>query len=138
MNLTLTSVDVVIGLSFVYLLISLMCSIIQEIIANITSWRGKQLRHGIQSMLNDPTMTGLAQRIYLHPRISTLSLPGKLPSYIPSATFAKALADLVVEDGNLTANIEMGHLLPLSQTRLVRSTSSKHNLCSGSTTRWIA
>jgi hypothetical protein len=111
MNLALTAIDVAIGLSFVFLLVSLMCSVLQEVVANITSWRGKHLRTGIMSMLNDPNMVGLARRLYAHPRIATLSLPGKLPSYIPSVTFAKALTDIIVEDGNLSAKVD-GPLAP--------------------------
>jgi len=110
-DLTLTVIDVAIGLIFVYLLMSLMCSIVQEFIANITSWRGKHLRNSIKAMLNDPTMTGLAERLYRHPRIATLTFASKLPSYIPSVTFAKALVDLVVEDNNFHPAVE-GPLAP--------------------------
>ena len=101
MNLTLTAIDAAIGMIFVYLLMSSISSVLQEMIANVTSWRGKHLRNSIQSMLNDPTMTGLAKRLYSHPRISTLTFAGKLPSYIPSVTFATALTDIIGDDGNL-------------------------------------
>jgi hypothetical protein len=111
MSTTLTAIDVAIGLIFVYLLMSLMCSVLQEYIASAISWRGEHLRNGIKVMLNDPTLTGLAQRLYRHPRIATLSFPGKLPSYIPSVTFAKALADLMLEDNNFNASID-GPLAP--------------------------
>jgi hypothetical protein len=111
MNVTLTTLNVAIGLIFVYLLMSLMCSVLQEFIANLTSWRGKNLRNGIQAMLNDPTMTGLAKRLYRHPRIASLTFPGKLPSYIPSTTFARALADIVLEDNNFRPGID-GPLAP--------------------------
>jgi len=111
MNIALTAVDVAIGLSFVYLLMALMCSVFQEIIANVTSWRGRSLRSGIQSMLNDPTMAGLAREIYAHPRISALSLPGQLPSYIPGATFGKALAE-ILDDKNMLNMRPEGPLAP--------------------------
>ena len=88
-----------------------MCSVVQEFIANLTSWRGRHLRNGIKAMLNDPTMTGLAQRLYRHPRIATLTFCGKLPSYIPSTTFARALADIVLEDNNFRPVID-GPLAP--------------------------
>ena len=113
MSTTFATLDVAIGLIFVYLLLSLICSTLQEFIANITSWRGKHLRASIKAMLNDPTKTGLARRLYRHPRIATLSLPGKLPSYIPSATFAKALVDLILEDNNFhPAAVVSGPLAP--------------------------
>ncbi|HMA73858.1 MAG TPA: hypothetical protein VKP67_20605 [Xanthobacteraceae bacterium] len=111
MNVTLTTINVAIGLIFVYLLMSLMCSVLQEFIANVTSWRGRHLRNGIKAMLNDPAMTGLAKRLYRHPRIASLTFPGKLPSYIPSTTFASALADIVVEDNNYRSGVD-GPLAP--------------------------
>ncbi|MDL2410786.1 hypothetical protein PY650_35650 [Rhizobium calliandrae] len=93
--------DVGIGLAFMYFLLALACSVIQELIANVTSWRGRHLLNSIKVMLNDPAMTGLAKRVYSNPRIRSLSLPGKLPSYIPSAAFAKAIVDTFSEQGML-------------------------------------
>jgi hypothetical protein len=109
--MTLIALDVAIGLIFVYLLIALMCSVLQEMIANLFSWRGRDLRTAIRAMLNDPTMTGLARRLYRHPRVAALSPLGKLPSYIPSATFAKALAEIIIEDNNFHPSID-GPLAP--------------------------
>ena len=109
--MTLVALDVAIGLIFVYLLIALMTSVLQELIANFTSWRGKSLRAAIKAMLNDPTMTALAGRLYRHPRVAALSFPGALPSYIPSATFAKALAEILVEEHNFHPTID-GPLAP--------------------------
>ena len=107
----MTLIDVAIGLTFVYLLIALMCSVLQELIANFTNWRGKNLRDAIKAMLNDPAMTGLARRLYRHPRVAALSTRGDLPSYIPGATFAKTLADIVVEDNNFHPSVD-GPLAP--------------------------
>jgi hypothetical protein len=109
--MTLVALDVAIGLIFVYLLIALMTSVLQELIANFTSWRGKSLRAAIKAMLNDPTMTALAGRLYRHPRVAALSFPGALPSYIPSTTFAKALAEILVEEHNFHPTID-GPLAP--------------------------
>lgn len=111
MNQLWALLDVSIGLILVYLLMSLMCSLLQELIANVMSSRGKHLKANIKAMLNDPLMSGLAKRLYASPRIKALSLPGKLPSYIPSAAFAKALADIIVEDGNLNLQVS-GPLAP--------------------------
>jgi hypothetical protein len=107
----MTLIDVAIGLIFIYLLIALMCSVLQELIANFTNWRGKNLRNAIKTMLNDPTMTGLAQRLYRHPRVAALSPRGELPSYIPGATFARTLADIVVDDNNFHPSVD-GPLAP--------------------------
>lgn len=95
--------DIGIGLILLYLLLALMCSVLQELLANVISWRGKHLRSSLQSMLNDPNMTGLVRRLYADPRIGGLALPGKLPSYIPTEAFAKAMVDIVRDLGTLDA-----------------------------------
>lgn len=104
--------DVGIGLALMYLLLALVCSVVQELIANITSWRGRHLLTSIKTMLNDPNLTGLAKRVYADPRINQLTLPGKLPSYIPPAAFAKALADIVADEKGMTSSVFDGPLAP--------------------------
>lgn len=104
--------DVGIGLALMYLLLALVCSVVQELIANITSWRGRHLLTSIKTMLNDPNMTGLAKRVYADPRIERLSLAGKLPSYIPPAAFAKALVDIVTDEKALASPSLDGPLAP--------------------------
>ncbi|MCP1611882.1 hypothetical protein J2848_003560 [Azospirillum lipoferum] len=90
--------ETAIGLMLVFLLTSLACSVLQEILANVTSWRGRNLRAGIQGLLNDPHMTGLARMFYQHPLIVGLS-GGRLPSYLSGSTFAKVVADLAAQQG---------------------------------------
>ncbi len=111
MNFTLTAIDAAIGMIFIYLLMSSICSVLQEFIANLTSWRGRHLRNSIQAMLSDPAMPDLAQNLYRHPRISTLAFAGKLPSYIPNAAFAAALVDVIAKGGTLPA-VATGPLAP--------------------------
>jgi hypothetical protein len=85
--------DVAIGLFFVYLLLSLICSAIQEFLAGILNWRAKNLEAGIRNLLADPNAAGVADAVLKHPLIARLAKPGKLPSYIPSTYFALALMD---------------------------------------------
>jgi hypothetical protein len=98
-------VDVVIGLSFVYLLLSLMCSALNELIASVASLRARTLKGGIKTLLADQQFAGLAKDIYAHPLINGLAhgarwMPGgdTQPSYIPSDTFAAALIDILQHD----------------------------------------
>jgi len=58
--------EVAIGMIFVYLFISLICSAINEGIASLINKRGKNLFEGVKNLLNDPTFTGLAQQLYTH------------------------------------------------------------------------
>jgi len=88
--------EVVIGLIFVYLLLSILCSGINELIAQYTARRGQFLRQGLQNVLGDRWMY---LRLVNHPVVSSLyrDKPGKIthPSYIPSNNFALALLDIV-------------------------------------------
>ncbi len=84
--------EIIIGLIFVYLLYSLICAALSEIIAWFLTLRAKTLRSGIEKLLNDPQ---LAQKIYAHPIIQGLTHGQKLPSYIPKEAFASALLDIL-------------------------------------------
>jgi hypothetical protein len=93
--------DVAIGLIFVYMLLSLLCSTINEqVIARFFSLRAKTLKAGIQNMLADPQGV-LTKQVYDSPLIQGLSQKtrsGKTrgPSYIPSNIFAQAVMALDV------------------------------------------
>jgi hypothetical protein len=89
--------EVAIGLFFVYLLLSLLCSAISEYIEAKFNNRAKYLRQGITLLLNDTDSGGvdLAKQLYEHGLIRPLYRDGnKLPSYIPSRTFSLALWNL--------------------------------------------
>lgn len=85
--------EVAIGLAFVYLLLSLICSAVNEWIASLFKMRSITLEKGIKNLLNDPNE---AKRLYEHPLIKVLYRGEGKPSYIPSRTFALALLDIVV------------------------------------------
>ena len=87
--------DIGLGMILIYLLMSLVCSSINEVIAWLLEWRSSTLRMGIQQLLEDPAIPGLAEKVYRHPLVRTLSPPGKRPSYIPSRAFALALVDVL-------------------------------------------
>jgi hypothetical protein len=90
-----TILDAAIGLVFIYLLVSLVISAANEIIAGIFKSRAKNLWKGIQQLLQDQSEDGLVAKLYQHPLIDELSKPKSKPSYIPSRTFTLALLDLV-------------------------------------------
>jgi len=109
-----TIVDVAIGLIFIYLLLSLMCSAANEIIELMLKKRAIDLERGIREMLAPGSESGtpdIIQKLYNHPLINNLfgehyedsgiaSGARKiwrtgLPSYIPARSFALALMDLV-------------------------------------------
>ena len=67
--------DVGLGVIFIYLLMSVVCSSINEVIAWVFGWRSKTLKMGIQQLLSDPAIPELAGKIYSHPLVKTLSSP---------------------------------------------------------------
>jgi ADP-ribose pyrophosphatase YjhB (NUDIX family) len=98
--------EVAVGVIFVYLLLSLICTVINEGIATIINQRGKVLIAGIQNLLNDRTLSGLAQQLYNHGLVVGISKngndpnkPNGLPSYMLPATFALSLLDILRSHG---------------------------------------
>ncbi len=91
--------DVAIGLIFVYLLLSLICSAANEIVEMVLKKRAKHLEEGLRELLHHDD---LVARVYNHALVNGLfggtyqAGSRKLPSYIPSANFALALMDLVL------------------------------------------
>jgi hypothetical protein len=85
--------DLAIGMSFVYLLMALVCSTVNEAIAGAINSRGKTLEKGILSLLHDPA---LKAKFYAHPLIQGIQDENdRLPSYIASNKFALALMDIL-------------------------------------------
>jgi hypothetical protein len=100
------ALEIAIGLVFVYLLLSLLCTVINEGIANFLEMRGKNLLEGVKNLLNDPEFTSLAQHVYNHGLIGGImqgatdfSQKNRLPSYIAPTNFALALMDILGSNG---------------------------------------
>ena len=71
--------EVVIGVIFIYLLLSLISSAINEFISSLVNKRGENLFEGIKNLLNDPNFTGLAQKLYHHGLVDGISQASKDP-----------------------------------------------------------
>ena len=115
--------EVAIGLSMVFALVSTICTAVREWLESYLKTRASYLEYGIRQLLNDPHALGVAREVFDHPLVSGLyignytnngppppdSEPAKgppperrlnaknknLPSYIPAGNFAKALIDVV-------------------------------------------
>ena len=113
--------EVGIAVVFVYLLLSLICTALNEGIASLIDKRGKNLVEGIKNLLNDPKFTGLAQQVYNHGLIGGISQyaadPTKrtrLPSYISSESFSLALLDILAARGVIAS--QHGDLLATAES----------------------
>jgi len=80
-----TLLEVAIGMIFVYLLLSLLCSALSELIESFIKFRARDLEKGIVRLLSDKD---LAAEFFDHPLVKPL---GDNPSYIPARTFSLAL-----------------------------------------------
>src|SRR5450631_810023 len=101
--------DIAIGMVFVFLALSLVCSAASEGIEALLKNSAKNLEKGISELLGDPNnQTKFINALYNHGLVNSL-FKGKyeeskgflshvttdLPSYIPAGSFALAVMDLV-------------------------------------------
>lgn len=93
--------EVVIGLVFMWLVLSISAMQFQEWIANLFKWRAKGMEGAIRSMLGGlDEGQELTEILYKHPLIAGLSAKThKKVSYIPAGKFALALFDIVISAG---------------------------------------
>jgi hypothetical protein len=124
-----TILDVAVGVIFVFILVSIICSAIREGIESLLKTRAAHLEHGIRELLNDREGNGLARDLFNHPLVAALyendydtvrvardgqvrpwalARGGKMPSYIPSRSFAVALMDLAVRGRDITPENSSG------------------------------
>jgi hypothetical protein len=114
------ALDVALGLFFVYFVLALVCSALNEVIATVAGWRSSDLERGLRNLLEDPEaleefekhplVRGLfdPKRAHKAAKVATSKTrrfihktilrgeypPSRYPSYIPSRTFATAVLGL--------------------------------------------
>jgi hypothetical protein len=95
--------DLILGLSFVYLLLALVCTTVMEWIAQWRNMRGTLLVEGTSRLLGeaDANNQPFTQAYFHHPLIRTLRDRKRMPSYVPSKIFAKALRDTLQDPPKL-------------------------------------
>lgn len=124
--LGLDTLDVAIGFSLLFLLVSLLCTAVREGVESVLKMRAMDLERGLRELLDDRDGSKITSTLFAHPLIASLfqgeydpakltspksnaaaggqaagallmPLAGRrhLPSYIPAASFAGALLDIV-------------------------------------------
>lgn len=108
-------IDIAIGIVFVFLLVSVLASTINEIILSKLNMRGKELLEGLKTLLDDADASGLVNKLYNHGLIYGLfkgsfdpNKKGDLPSYIPARHFVAAFLDIVSPAAQLAAPAAAG------------------------------
>jgi hypothetical protein len=141
--------DVAIGVAFVYLFFSMICSVVNEGIAALLASRAKNLVTGIKSLFSESEVSAgeqFVQAIYQHGLVRGLykDPPGKkqpdvltlaqkkihlnLPAYIPSRAFATALLDILAPSDGKTPHA-LGQIRE-SISKLPESTAANKALVS--------
>jgi hypothetical protein len=87
--------DIALGMVFLFVLVSLLCSAVNEMLAQVFRMRSKNLEAGLGNLLQSGEGNTLADDLYKHPLINGLSKPGQKPSYIPPKNFTLALMDIM-------------------------------------------
>ena len=132
----LQTLDMAIGVIFVFLLVSILAAAIREGLEALLKTRGAYLWLGIRELLDDRSGEGLAATFYRHPLIHSL-FPGEfdstkgtdrpglvssghgMPSYIPSRNFAVALMDIAAR-GPITSATTAGATAPTLSVQNIR------------------
>ena len=79
------------GMAFLYLLLTLVCSVLSELVSHWRGSRAKTLRDGLKQFLHDAT-GDFTKNLYEHKLITPLNF-GRLPPYIPTGHFVDAFLD---------------------------------------------
>lgn len=92
-------IEVALGLTFMYFLLSTICSLIFEAYVKIVNLRAKHMEAGLRKFLNDPDGSWIVNELYEHHLIKT-GLEDKLgkPTYISATNFATALMDVIAPE----------------------------------------
>lgn len=91
-----TILQVVIGLTFVFLIFSLVVTAANELVLSIFKHRSRLLQRGIGELLQDPNVAGVAKAFWAHPLVIAMSQgQNGRPSYIGGDTFVATLLDLI-------------------------------------------
>jgi len=93
--------EVVIGVIFVYLLLSILCTSANEWAATLTRRRAKMLRQGIEQLLADQPLkdkgklTEFLDAFEKHPLIASLKHDNYHPPYLAPRTFVAVVTDIL-------------------------------------------
>lgn len=86
------AIDVALGLALIFLLVGLIATAAQEMLAGLLGWRSEMLSRKLDQIIRDPA---LRWEIEEHPMIAAFrGVDGRPPSYIPPDSFAAAVLSI--------------------------------------------
>ena len=89
-TLTTTVLELAISLAFFFLLVSALCSALQELIASWLNLRATTMEDAFKKLLDDSNAT----KLYDHVLVKGMWKDGRKPSYLTPETFSRVLLDL--------------------------------------------
>jgi hypothetical protein len=111
--------EVAIGIIFIFLLVSMICSAIREGIESWVKSRSAFLEHGIRELLHDRHAVGLARSLYTHPLVYGLYASEYRPRISTRRLNALALLDIAAR-GTGTRGVASGPGAPPLSLALAR------------------
>ncbi len=113
--------EVAIGLTVIYIVFSLACTVVNEFIANLLNLRAKRLEKGVLSLFVPQTEKDFSTDLYNHPLIKSIAETTGKPSYIPANTFVTALLDRVANPRRKDTNAKApSQPLPTTQYEMLK------------------
>ena len=117
-------IEVIIGLVFVVLLLSIIVSLVNEIIVTNIKLRSRVLKKSITQLLNDTNQNQeiLGDKFYQHPLIKKLTKnKWILPAYVSPSTFSKVVVDILQDHQGKEGTIKdtINNLPENSETKIV-------------------
>jgi hypothetical protein len=101
-------ISIIIMMVFLYLMLSMICSVLTEMVSGIFAWRAGTTYKGLTDFFLDPKGRNLINMVYQHPLVAGLKRPGwwdavarlgskgaGRPNEIPLVNFLHALKDTV-------------------------------------------
>jgi len=142
-----TMLEVAIGMSLIFTVLSLICTALREAIESWAKTRAADLERGIRRLLSSPkeksvirewvfghrldpaaTSDDLAQRFYMHPLVQPLHSGTSGPSYIPSSTFVVAVWDIVMTGKSTTGVPELSEFIAVLEKDTSLPAHLRHSL----------
>ncbi|ARJ66910.1 hypothetical protein WV31_15125 [Magnetospirillum sp. ME-1] len=96
-------INVAIGMIMTFAVMALVVSAVYQALSTFFQTRSTNLRDGIGALLNDPTFSGLAGRLFTHAAVHPLGdgkpldqqAKGTLPTFVAPMQFAQALVEVI-------------------------------------------
>src|SRR6266581_7808466 len=101
-----TMLEIAIGLAFMYLLLAVFVTTVNEWIAGVLRTRAASLQEGIKELLDCQALANstFLAAFYQHPLITSMMRSGQHPSYLHARAFANVVMDLATPNnpGSIT------------------------------------